>query len=87
MLYLLKQNCGCSCTYQRAHVTPPADAQVLSDPEFARDDRYFHSTEEAFDVASRKAVHIIQLLKKMDITTQADKYYFRGLVRTLYYHT
>lgn len=29
-------------------------------------------------MASRKAVHIIQLLKKMDITTQADKYYFRG---------
>ena len=73
--------------YQRAHVTPPADVQVLSDPEFAQDDGYFHSTEEAFDMASHKAVHIIRLLKKMDITTQADKYYFRGLVRTLYYHT
>jgi acyl-CoA oxidase len=51
--------------------------RVLSDPEFARDDKYFHSREEAFDEAARKAVHRIQLLKEMDIASQADKYYFR----------
>ncbi|CAI8005627.1 Peroxisomal acyl-coenzyme A oxidase 1 [Geodia barretti] len=54
--------------------------RVLSDPEFARDDRYFHSREEAFDEAARKAVHKIKLLKEMDIASQVDKYYFRGAV-------
>ena len=54
-----------------------ADERVLKDPEFSRDDRYFHDNEEAFDVAARKAVHVIQLLKEMDITSHADKYYLR----------
>ena len=66
--------------FNRAHVTHyhTADGKVLSDPEFAREDRYFHSTEEAFEVASRKAIRRIQLVKEMDPATQADLYYVRG---------
>lgn len=55
----------------------PADDHVLKDPEFKREDRYFLSNDEAFDASARKAVHIIQTIKKMDITNQAEKYYFR----------
>ena len=54
-----------------------ADEHVLKDPVFNRDDRYFHSNDEAFDAAAKKAVHIVQSLKDMDISSAAERYYFK----------
>ena len=41
---------------------------VLKDPAFKRDDRYFLSSEEAFDTAMRKSVKYIDLLKEEGVT-------------------
>ena len=57
----------------------------MSDPVFNRDDRYFLSDDEAFDAAAKKAVHSIQLQKKMDISNRAERYYFRTYVLTRTY--
>ena len=45
---------------------------VLKDPAFKRDDRYFLSSEEAFDTSMRKSVKYIQLLKEENITNDLN---------------
>lgn len=54
-----------------------ADDHVIKDPVLNRDDRYFLSDDEAFDAAAKKAVHSIELQKKMEISNRAERYYFR----------
>lgn len=55
---------------------------MVNDPVFNRDDRYFLSDDEAFDAAAKKAVHSIQLQKKMGISNRAERYYFITYVLT-----
>ena len=38
---------------------------VMDDPAFRQDDRYFLSTEEAFDSAMKKSIHYIKKTKDM----------------------
>lgn len=39
---------------------------MINDPVFRQDNRYFLSTEEAFDSAMEKAVHYQSLMKDLD---------------------
>ena len=38
---------------------------VMDDPVFRQDDRYFLSTEEAFDNAMKKSIHYIKKTKDL----------------------
>ena len=38
---------------------------VMDDPAFRQDDRYFLSTEEAFDSAMKKSIHYIKKTKDL----------------------
>lgn len=49
---------------------------VTSDPVFRQDDRYYHSTEEAFDRAMEKAVRYVQVCKEQGITNGIEKNIF-----------
>lgn len=42
------------------------DQLVINDPVFRQDNRYFLSTEEAFDNAMEKSVHYQSLMKDLD---------------------
>ena len=52
------------------------DNLVMSDPVFRQDDRYYHSTEEAFDRAMEKAVRYVQVCKEQGITNGVEKNLF-----------
>ena len=54
--------------------------QVLKDPVFNRDDRYFLSNDQAFDTAAKKAVHIVQSRDKLNANNAADRYFVRTYV-------
>ena len=41
------------------------DQMVMDDPAFRQDDRYFLSTEEAFDSAMKKSIHYIKKTKDL----------------------
>ena len=44
------------------------DNIVMSDPVFRQDDRYFLSTEEAFDRGMEKSVRYVQVCTELGIT-------------------
>ena len=62
----------------------PAVEQVLKDPVFNRDDRYFLSNDQAFDTAAKKAVHIVQTRDKLNANNAADRYFVRTYVCVCY---
>lgn len=52
---------------------------VIEDPALKQDDRYFLSSEEAFDVAMGKSVRYIELRRGGDIISdRADSYFFKS---------
>ena len=53
------------------------DNIVMSDPVFRQDDRYFLSTEEAFDRAMEKSVRYVRVCKEMGITDNVEKNLFK----------
>ena len=60
---------------------------VLKDPVFKRDDRYFLSTEEAFEKAMKKSVRFIQVLKENEITNALDRHLISWYVSVEFVHT
>ena len=56
---------------------------VLKDPVFKRDDKFYLSTEEAFDTAMTKSVRFIELLKEEGITNPLDRHFVNWLRQLL----
>ena len=50
---------------------------VLEDPVFRQDDRYFLTTEEAFDSAMKKSAHYVEVTRKLGIKSAPDLHYFK----------
>ena len=50
---------------------------VLEDPVFRQDNRYFLTTEEAFDSAMKKSAHYVEVTRKLGIKSAPDLHYFK----------
>ena len=49
---------------------------MLSDPVFQQDDRYYRTTEEAFDRGMEQSVRYVQVCKEQGITDSQEKTFF-----------
>jgi hypothetical protein len=53
---------------------------VVNDPVFKQDDKYFLSSEEAFDNAMRKNVHFIQVTKELNVNDYASSHLLKWAI-------
>ena len=54
-----------------------AEKLALEDPVFRQDDRYFLTTEEAFDSAMKKSAHYVEVTRKLGIKSAPELHFFK----------